>query len=374
MKKKVLSVFGTRPEAIKMCPIILEIQQSRELAPIVCVTGQHQEMLKQVLGVFDIKPDFDLGIMRPRQNITSITTDVLIGMETVLKQVRPDVVLVHGDTTTSMAAALSAFYAQIPVGHVEAGLRTHNKYLPFPEEMNRTLTSRIAEYHFAPTEHNRLDLANEGITRNVYVTGNTVIDVFKTTIVPGYHFKNEALNNIDYSRKVVLMTAHRRENIGKPIENICNAVLRLCRENPDVLVVYPIHLNPEVREIAEPILKPCTQVVLIDPLDVMDLHNLMSRCYIVLTDSGGLQEEAPHFGKPVLVLRTETERPEAVDAGTARVVGVNEQDIFDAAQELLTSSDTYKKMSCAINPYGDGHASSRIRGILEKEIALKKFD
>jgi len=368
MKKKVMLVFGTRPEAIKMCPLVLELQKSEKLQPIVCVTGQHKEMLQQVLDVFAIQPDYDLAIMKTRQTITSITTSVLLKLEEVFAKERPDIVLVHGDTTTSMAAGLAAFYAQIPVGHVEAGLRTYNKYSPYPEEMNRLLTSKIADYHFAPTANNEKALQQESVTKNVFVTGNTVIDSFKTTIKPGYVFVNEDLNKLDYNKKVILVTAHRRENIGEPLRQICHALVEICRSCPDVQMIYPMHMNPAVHEIAEPILNECGQIKITTPIDVMDMHNLMSKCFMVMTDSGGIQEEAPHFGKPVLVLRMETERPEAVAAGTVKLTGVRREDIVRDALALIQNEDAYRRMSKAVNPYGDGFASCRIREILENNL------
>ncbi len=366
--KKVMLVFGTRPEAIKMCPLVLELQKSSVLKPIVCVTGQHKEMLQQVLDVFQVKPDYDLAIMKDRQTITSITTSVLSKMEEVFKIETPDIVLVHGDTTTSMAAGLAAFYAKIPVGHVEAGLRTNNKYSPYPEEMNRRLTSKIADFHFSPTVNNQKALEKENITANVFVTGNTVIDAFQTTIKPHYHFENNDLNQLDDSKKLILVTAHRRENIGEPLRQICNALVTICERCPDVQVIYPMHMNPAVHEIAEPILRKNSQIKITTPVDVMDMHNLMNKCFMVMTDSGGLQEEAPHLGKPVLVLRTETERPEAVEAGTVKLTGIRYNDIVHDALELLTDESAYKAMSRAVNPYGDGFASSRIREILEKNL------
>jgi len=369
---KILSVFGTRPEAIKMCPLILELQNSDSLESVVCVTGQHKEMLAQVLDVFNIEPDYNLNIMRPRQTITSITSDVLTGMSDVLSTVKPDVVLVHGDTTTSMATALASFYAQVPIGHVEAGLRTYNKYSPFPEEINRVTISHLADFHFAPTEKNKIALQAEGIHSGIYVTGNTVIDSFKTTIKKNYIFNNKIINTIDFSRKVILLTAHRRENIGIPLKNICEAILSICEEHPDVTILYPVHMNPAVREIVEPILSTSTQVFLTDPIDVTDMHNLIDKCYLIMTDSGGLQEEAPHLGKPVLVLRTETERPEAVDAGTVKVVGVEKNNIIEETRRLLKEPQVYEQMSCAINPYGDGRASERICAILNSEVIYKK--
>jgi UDP-N-acetylglucosamine 2-epimerase (non-hydrolysing) len=303
--------------------------------------------------------------MRESQSLTTITTDILEKLEMVLKEEKPDIVLVHGDTTTSFAAALASFYQQIPVGHVEAGLRTGNIYSPYPEEMNRLLTGRIATYHFAPTQMNKENLAKENVVKNVFVTGNTVIDAFKTTVNDGYKFYNEILQGIDYSSKrIILVTAHRRENLGQPLVNICNAILRLANENEDIHVVYPVHLNPTVRDVAYRILSNHERISLIDPLDVLDMHNLIARCYMVMTDSGGLQEEAPSCGKPVLVMRTETERPEAVEAGTVKVVGVNEEDIYNEANILLKDKAAYNKMAHSVNPYGDGHACERIVNIL----------
>lgn len=370
---KVMSVFGTRPEAIKMCPLVKELEKKREIESVVCLTGQHREMLQQVIDIFGIDVKYNLDIMQPKQTLTSITTSVLEKMETVLKEEKPDIVLVHGDTSTSFVAALAAFYQQIPVGHVEAGLRTYDKYSPFPEEMNRSLTGRIATLHFAPTENNRRNLAIENVTENVYVTGNTVIDAFQTTVKKGYIYKDEDLNRIDFSgRRCILMTAHRRENLGQPLENICCAVKRLVEEYSDIEVVYPVHMNPVVRDTATAILGDMDRVHLIHPLDVEDMHNLMSKSYLVMTDSGGLQEEAPACGVPVLVLRTETERPEAVEAGTVKVVGVDEEEIYQSAVTLLTDQVAYQKMARAVNPYGDGHASERIvKHILDWKMKLK---
>jgi len=360
-KIKVLSVFGTRPEAIKMCPLVKELEKSDRIESIVCVTAQHRQMLDQVLEIFDVKPDYDLNLMKDRQTLTTITTTVLIELENVLKEVQPDIVLVHGDTTTSSSAALAAFYQQIPVGHVEAGLRTYDIYSPFPEEMNRKIISQIAELFFAPTENNKNNLLKENICNNIFVTGNTVIDAFQYTVKDNYEFKNEELKTIDFSKnRFVLMTAHRRENLGEPLQNICNAVKRLVEDNADIEVVYPVHLNPAVRETVFSILGNMDRVHLIDPLDVEDMHNAMSKSFLVMTDSGGLQEEGPHFGIPVVVLRTETERPEAVEAGTVVVVGVNEDDIYNMTNKLLNNSEAYGQMAHAINPYGDGHASERI--------------
>lgn len=361
MKIKVISVFGTRPEAIKMCPLVKELEKHEEIESIVCLTGQHKEMLQQVIDIFGTNVKYNLNIMQPRQTLTTITTSVLEKIEPILKEEKPDIVLVHGDTSTSFAAALAAFYQQIPVGHVEAGLRTFDKYSPFPEEMNRSLTGRIADLHFAPTENNRKNLANENITEKVFITGNTVIDAFQTTVKPGYQYKDEAVRAIDFNgKRCILMTAHRRENLGQPLENICHAVKRIVEEFPDIEVVYPVHLNPAVRDTANTILGGMDRVHLIKPLDVEDMHNLMSRSYLVMTDSGGLQEEAPSCGVPVLVLRTETERPEAVEAGTVKVVGVDDNVIYENAKALLTDTMEYDRMAKAVNPYGDGHASERI--------------
>ena len=360
-KVKVMSVFGTRPEAIKMCPLVMELENNHNIESIVCLTGQHKEMLQQVIDIFGTRVKYNLDIMRPRQTLTTITTSVLEGLEPVLQQEKPDLVLVHGDTSTSFVAALASFYQQIPVGHIEAGLRTFDKYSPFPEEMNRNLTGKIAELHFAPTENNKKNLIQENITQNIFVTGNTVIDAFHTTVKSGYCFKNEEIKKIDLSdRRCILMTAHRRENLGEPLENICRAVKRIVEEFKDVEVVYPVHMNPVVRDTAQAILGGLERVHLIHPLDVEDMHNLMYRSFLVMTDSGGLQEEAPACGVPVLVLRTETERPEAVDAGTVKVVGINETDIYDSAKCLLTDRAEYEKMAKAVNPYGDGHACERI--------------
>lgn len=358
---KVMSVFGTRPEAIKMCPLVKELEENPDIESVVCLTGQHREMLQQVIDVFGTTVKYNLDIMQPRQSLTTITTSVMSKMELVLKDEKPDIVLVHGDTTTSFAAALAAFYQQIPVGHVEAGLRTYDKYSPFPEEMNRCLTGRIATLHFAPTENNRKNLERENVKENVYVTGNTVIDAFKTTVKDGYRYKDQDLQKINFEgKRCILMTAHRRENLGQPLINICEAVKRIVEEYADIEVVYPVHMNPAVRDTAIEILGRIQRVHLIHPLDVEDMHNLMAKSFFVMTDSGGLQEEAPACGKPVLVLRTETERPEAVEAGTVKVVGVAENDIYQNAKALLTDKDLYERMSKATNPYGDGHACERI--------------
>lgn len=360
-KIRVMSIFGTRPEAIKMCPLVKEIEADSRLESIVCVTAQHREMLDQVLEVFGISPSYDLDIMQPNQSLSQITTRIINGIEPVLKKARPDIVLVHGDTTTSFAVALAAFYQQIPVGHVEAGLRTYNMYSPFPEEMNRVLTGRLSTLHFAPTVQNMENLKREGLTRNIFVTGNTVLDAIKTTVKPNYRFKNEELKHIDLtSGKVILMTAHRRENLGEPLINICNAVRRICDEFPNVTVIYPVHPNPAVLGTAKEILGNHKNIHLISPLDVTDLHNLMAQCTLVLTDSGGLQEEGPSFKKPVLVLRTETERPEAVEAGGVKVIGVNEAQIIAYTRRVLTDKSFYDSFLKNPNPYGDGNASKKI--------------
>ena len=363
----VLSVFGTRPEAIKMAPLVKLLQKTPGVSGLVCLTGQHRQMLDQVMERFSLKADYDLNLMRPNQTLTQITARVLEGMDQVLKECQPDVVLVHGDTTTSMAAAMAAFYRKIPVGHVEAGLRTYDKYSPFPEEMNRNITGRIATLHFAPTEQNRLNLAKEGISEHIYVTGNTVIDALLSMVRPDYTFQEKALSNVDFSKgRVILLTAHRRENLGEPLLNICRAVKRLVEALPDVQVVYPVHMNPAVGEPVRAMLGDVERVHLMPPVDVEDMHNLIGRCALVMTDSGGLQEEAPALGKPVVVLRTETERPEVVLAGKAVLAGVLEDDIFDAAMTLLTDDAAYLRMAQAIHPYGDGHASEMIVDALKK--------
>lgn len=367
MKKiKVMTVFGTRPEAIKMCPLILELEKSEKIESIVCSTGQHKEMLEQVTKIFSVAADYDLEIMRPRQNLTNIATAVLEKFAAVLEKAKPDIVLVHGDTSTSFIVALSAFYHQVPVGHVEAGLRTFDKYSPFPEEMNRVLTARIADLHFAPTIRNQENLLAEGVCEHVYITGNTVIDAFKTTIKENYEYSAQALKEMSFENKrTILMTAHRRENLGIPLENICNAVKRIAEEYEDVQIIYPVHLNPAVRETVFAKLSEQENITLTDPIDVEDMHNLMAESYLVLTDSGGLQEEAPSLGVPVLVMRTETERPEAVEAGTVKVLGVEEESIYKEIKKMLTDQTLYETMRKAVNPYGDGRASERIVAILE---------
>ena len=369
-KLKVLSVFGTRPEAIKMCPLVKEMESHDEIESIVCVTGQHREMLDQVLEVFSVKPDFDLNIMLPKQTLSHITTKIIEKIEPILIKVKPDIVLVHGDTTTSFAVALASFYQQIPVGHVEAGLRTYNMYSPFPEEMNRVMTGKLATLHFAPTTLNKANLIRENIVDNIFVTGNTVLDAFKTTVNKKYIFKNKTLKHIDFSKdRFILLTAHRRENIGVPLENICKAVKRITKEFRDVRVIYPVHLNPAVYDAVHASLGHNTKVVLISPVDVCDMHNLMEKCHMIMTDSGGLQEEGPSFKKPVLCLRTETERPEAVDSMGVKVVGTNEEDIYTNVKSILSDKDIYDSFLSNPNPYGDGTASIKI---IEAIISYKK--
>ncbi|HIT02339.1 MAG TPA: UDP-N-acetylglucosamine 2-epimerase (non-hydrolyzing) [Candidatus Enterenecus merdae] len=359
---KVLSIFGTRPEAIKMAPLVKELEGREEFESCCCVTAQHRQMLDGVLDIFRIQPQFDLDIMEPRQSLSTITSKCLLGLEGVLEQTRPDLVLVHGDTSTTFAGALAAFYQKIAVGHVEAGLRTGDRYAPFPEEMNRSLVGRLATLHFCPTPANRDNLALEGITQGVYVTGNTVIDALRTTIVKDYHFATEILNQIDYEgRQVVLVTCHRRENYGQPMEQIMSALAQLARRYPrQVELIYPVHLSPVVQQAAHRHLDGLDNVHLIPPLAADEMHNLMARSYLVMTDSGGLQEEAPALGKPVLVLRRETERPEAVEAGTVKIAGVETGRILEMSAELLESPAAYRQMAHAVNPYGDGQACRRI--------------
>lgn len=359
-KINVMTVFGTRPEAIKMAPLVLELEKNPNINSIVCVTAQHRQMLDQVLEIFGITPDYDLDIMKDRQTLIGITTRVLEGLDAVIKEAKPDIILVHGDTSTTFVGALAAFYNQTKVGHVEAGLRTYDKYSPFPEEMNRCLTGRIADLHFSPTVNNRENLLKEGISAdNIFITGNTVIDALKTTVDKDYTLC-DSMKDVDFENKrVIVVTAHRRENLGEPLRNICNALKRIVDDFNDVELVYPVHLNPAVRETVFSILGDNDRIKLIDPIDVRDLHNAMDRCFMVMTDSGGLQEEAPSLGKPVLVLRNETERPEAVEAGTVKVAGIDENNIYNMAKELLTNKDEYNKMARAVNPYGDGEASRR---------------
>lgn len=367
---KVMTIFGTRPEAIKMAPLVKELEKnSDKIESIVCVTAQHREMLDQVLKIFDITPDYDLNIMHDRQTLVGIVTRALEGLDEIMKKVKPDIVLVHGDTSTTFVGSLAAYYNQIMLGHVEAGLRTFDKYFPFPEEINRRITGVIADMHFAPTKRNEENLLRENTpSENIYITGNTVIDALKTTVRDDYVFSDEGLKALDWdSKKVIVMTAHRRENLGEPLKNICRAVLRIVNDNPDVQVVYPVHLNPAVREVAFDILGGHDRIKLIDPVNADELHNAIKRGFMVLTDSGGLQEEAPSLGKPVLVLRNETERPEAVEAGTVKIAGVNEENIYKMTNELINNKSEYDKMAHAVNPYGDGHASERIvKAIIER--------
>jgi UDP-N-acetylglucosamine 2-epimerase len=369
--KKIITIFGTRPEAIKMAPLVKELERREEIESKVCVTAQHREMLDQVLELFDIKPDFDLNIMKTKQTLTGITSRVLEGLEEVFKEEKPDMILVHGDTTTTFAGSLAAFYQQIKVGHVEAGLRTFNKYFPFPEEMNRKLTGSLADLHFAPTKGSKENLLREGINASdVYVTGNTVIDAMKHTVEDDYIFGNEELNNIDFSKKVIMITAHRRENWGEGIQNICIALNKIVEQNEDVELVYLVHLNPVVKDVVYERLGGKERIHLLSPLDTKETHNLMNKSFMVMTDSGGLQEEAPHLAKPVLVLRDVTERPEAVEAGTVKLVGTNIDQIVSEANELLRNPDAYCKMSKSINPYGDGIASRRIADAILKYFGL----
>lgn len=344
-----------------MAPLIYELQSRPSIDCKVCVTAQHREMLDMVLNLFKITPDFDLNIMTERQTLAGITTKALTGLEEVFRQEKPDLVLVHGDTSTTFAGSLAAYYNQVKVGHVEAGLRTYDKYFPFPEEMNRRLTGVISDLHFSPTKNNRANLINEGVNPDsIFVTGNTVIDAFKTTIRKDFSFAGTPLEGIDMDKRIILMTAHRRENLGTPLENICKAVARIVRDFPDIEVIYPVHLNPAVRETANAILGNIPRVHLVEPLDVDVLHNAMNKAHLILTDSGGLQEEAPALGKPVLVLRGETERPEATEAGTVKIAGTEEDIIYSLTSQLLTDENEYHKMSVAVNPYGDGNASRRI--------------
>ncbi|GFR35957.1 non-hydrolyzing UDP-N-acetylglucosamine 2-epimerase [Thermobrachium celere] len=371
---KVMTIFGTRPEAIKMAPLVKELEKRENIESIVCVTAQHRQMLDQVLELFEITPDYDLNIMKERQSLTSITTGVLEGLDELFKTVKPDIVLVHGDTTTTFAGSLAAFYNKIKIGHVEAGLRTFDKYFPFPEEINRKLTGALADLHFAPTPRSKQNLLNEGVKEeDIFITGNTVIDALEETVCEDYVFENEVLNNIDFkNRKVIMVTAHRRENWGEPLENICRAFKRLVETYKDVEIVYLVHLNPVVRETVYSILDGVERVHLLPPLDTKETHNLMNRCYMVMTDSGGLQEEAPHLGKPVLVLRDVTERPEAVEAGTVKVIGTDEENVFNEAALLIEDSSAYKNMANAVNPYGDGHASRRIVDAILYYFGLKE--
>lgn len=372
-KVKVMTVFGTRPEAIKMAPLALELAKRPEFEAICCVTAQHREMLDSVLDIFGLRPDYDLNVMEPRQTLSTITSKCLNGMDRVLEAAKPDLVLVHGDTSTTFAGALAAFYHKIPVGHVEAGLRTYDKWSPFPEEVNRKLVGAIADLHFCPTVSNRNNLAQENITNGVFLTGNTVIDALQTTVVKDFHFSDVDLNRLDYiNQKVILVTCHRRENYGQPMTNIMTALRRVADTFPETELVYPVHLSPVVQEAAHKYLDNHPRIHLIAPLSVDEMHNLMARCHLVMTDSGGLQEEAPALGKPVLVLRRETERPEAVAAGTVRLAGVEEETIFQMAAQLLSNRKEYDKMAHAANPYGDGRACCRIADAVAWHFGLRK--
>ncbi|MDO4552611.1 MAG: UDP-N-acetylglucosamine 2-epimerase (non-hydrolyzing) [Bacillota bacterium] len=364
---KILTVFGTRPEAIKMAPLVEALQKDKELESVLCVTAQHREMLDQVLALFALTPDYDLNIMKQDQSVNQITSAVLNGMEAVLEREKPDLVLVHGDTTTTFASALAAFYKKIPVGHVEAGLRTYDKYSPYPEEMNRVLTGHIAELHFAPTERNRQNLLAEGVREeNIFITGNTVIDaLLKVKDIP-YEFEDETLKSLDFQgKRVITVTCHRRENLGENMAQIFGAIRDAAQAFPDVEVVYPVHLNPRVRQAAREVLGGVERVHLIAPLQYQPFVNLMARSFLIVTDSGGMQEEAPSLGKPVLVVRKETERPEALEAGTVKLAGVSRETIFSMVKELLTEKEKYRRMAGAKNPYGDGRACDRIVRIIK---------
>lgn len=363
MKKKIMVVFGTRPEAIKMCPLVKELKNRKKMNTVVCVTGQHRQMLDQVLEAFHVIPDYDLSIMKDKQTLFDVTINILGKIKMVLEEVKPDIVLVHGDTSTTFVTALACFYMRIPVGHVEAGLRTYNIYSPYPEEFNRQAVSIIARYNFAPTEMSKDNLIKEGKDpASIYVTGNTAIDALKTTVRDDY--THEQLDWASDS-KLIMITAHRRENLGKPMVHMFKAIKRIVEEHQDIKVIYPIHLNPIVRETANEILNDCDRIRIIEPLDVLDFHNFLSRSYLILTDSGGIQEEAPSLGKPVLVMRDTTERPEGIAAGTLKLVGTDEEVIYKTFKQLLENHNEYDKMSKAINPYGDGFASKRIADILE---------
>lgn len=362
--KKIMVVFGTRPEAIKMCPLVNELKSRKNIQTVVLVTGQHRQMLDVVLKAFSVTPEYDLSIMKEKQTLFDITTGILSSIKEVLEKEKPDTVLVHGDTTTSFVTALACFYLQIPVGHVEAGLRTYNIYSPYPEEFNRQAVGIIAKYNFAPTELSKANLIKEGKdASSVFVTGNTAIDALKTTIKDDYY--HEQLEWAKDSR-LIMITAHRRENLGEPMHHMFRAIRRIIEEYPDIKAIYPIHLNPAVREVADEILSGCDRIRIIEPLDVLDFHNFLNKSYLILTDSGGIQEEAPSLGKPVLVMRDTTERPEGIKAGTLKLVGTNEDTIYREFKNLLENKEEYLKMSRASNPYGDGFASKRIADILER--------
>ena len=365
MKKKVMLVFGTRPEAIKMCPLVNELKSRENIKVIVCVTGQHRQMLDQVLEVFNVVPEYDLSIMQDKQTLFDITTNILNRIKHVLEKERPDVVLVHGDTSTTFVTALACFYLNIPIGHVEAGLRTYNVYSPWPEEFNRQVVSIISKYNFAPTEKSKSNLLREGRdVRSVYVTGNTAIDALKTTVKDTYTHPE-----LEWAKgsRLIMITAHRRENLGKPMQNMFRAIRRVMEEHPDVKAIYPIHMNPLVRKAADEELGGCERIRIIEPLEVIDFHNFLARCYMILTDSGGIQEEAPSLGKPVLVMRDTTERPEGIEAGTLKLVGTDEKVIYNNFKLLLEDKEAYEKMSKASNPYGDGLACKRIADVLSND-------
>ena len=364
--KKIMLVFGTRPEAIKMCPLVNELKKRKDLQTIVCVTGQHRQMLDMVLEAFDVMPDYDLSIMKEKQTLFDVTTNILSRIKDVLEKEKPNVVLVHGDTSTTFVTALACFYLQIPVGHVEAGLRTYNIYSPYPEEFNRQAVSIISKFNFAPTELSKQNLLKEGKNpESIYVTGNTAIDALKTTVQENYtHPELEWANG----SRLIMITAHRRENLGEPMRHMFKAIRRVMDEHPDVKAIYPIHMNPVVREIANEFLGGDGRIHIIEPLDVLDFHNFLSRSYLILTDSGGIQEEAPSLGKPVLVMRDTTERPEGIAAGTLKLVGTEEETIYNEFSRLLSDKNEYETMSKASNPYGDGHACERIADILEAKL------
>ncbi|MCL1808920.1 MAG: UDP-N-acetylglucosamine 2-epimerase (non-hydrolyzing) [Clostridiales bacterium] len=369
---KTLTVFGTRPEAIKMAPLVHKLNSDSDIDSVLCITAQHREMLDQVLDLFKLRADYDLDIMKANQTIGQITAGVVRGLEGVIEKEDPDIVLVHGDTTTTFAAALAAFYHQKKIGHVEAGLRTGNKYSPYPEEMNRAMVGRLADLHFAPTKSNELNLLREGVLpENVFVTGNTVIDALKWVVAEPYEFDDEALANVDFGRKrVITVTCHRRENLGENMENIFSALKDITSAFEDVEIVYPVHLNPKVKETADRVLRGVDRVHLIAPLAYQPFANLMAKSHFIITDSGGMQEEAPALGKPVLVVRKETERPEAIEAGTVKLAGTNREGIYRMAEALLTDGNEYNSMAKAVNPYGDGLASERIVDILKKKSQL----
>ena len=364
--KTVMLVFGTRPEAIKMCPLVKELKDRKNINTVVCVTGQHRQMLNQVLDAFNVVPDYDLSVMKEKQTLFDITISILDKIKAVLEEVKPDVVLVHGDTSTTFVTALACFYMQIPVGHVEAGLRTYNVYSPYPEEFNRQAVGIVAKYNFSPTKLSSQNLINEGKNPDsIYITGNTAIDALKTTVKDDYNHPE-----LEWAKdsKLIVITAHRRENLGEPMHNMFRAIRRIMDEHSDVKAIYPIHMNPLVREAANEELADCDRIHIIEPLEVLDFHNFLSRSYMILTDSGGIQEEAPSLGKPVLVMRDTTERPEGIEAGTLRLVGTSEENIYNNFKELLEDKNAYDKMSTASNPYGDGFASKRIADILERSL------